>query len=413
MESTVLIVVYVFIIGSFVFDMWLSSLNYRNRNQPIPLEVQDVYDKDEYRKWHEYNMETFKFSMIVKSINVVVFLLMLVFGVFVWFHTVSESIFTNARLQVLFFMLLYLLVSRIIGMGISYYRTFVIEEKYGFNKTTKKTFYLDKLKGFMLMVVFGGGLVFLLLVLNDHFSNLFFVYTWLALVVIFLLVNISYVKIIVPLFNTLTPLEDGELKEALFDLAKSVGYEVSKISVMDASRRSTRLNAYFSGFGRFKNIVLYDTLIEKMSTAEIVAVLAHEIGHNKHKHIWYNMAITFLTLFVYIGVFVLVLRNEVFSTAFGFDAVNFGFSIILFTVLLEPISILLNLGTSTVSRTFEYQADRFAATHASKDGIESALKVLSRENFSNLTPHPLYVKLLYSHPPTAQRVRAIRKVETP
>ncbi len=411
METTVLIVVYAFVILSFLFETWMSLLNYRYRNHPIPDEVKDVYDAKEYQKWHAYNMENFRIQMIVRTIRVVLFVLFLSLSVFVWFNDIAVSLFANnAALQVLFFLLLYYLVSFVIGIFVSYYRTFVIEEKYGFNKATKKTFVLDKIKGFVLTIVFGGGLVYLIYVINDNAGDMFFLYTWLALVVIFLIVNLIYVRVIVPLFNKLTPLEDGELKEAIHTFANKVGYEVANISVMDASRRSTKLNAFFSGFGKLKKIVLFDTLIEKMSTDEIVAVLAHEIGHNKHKHIWFNLAQTALMLLVYIGVFGLVLRNAAFSTAFGFDAANFGFSIILFIVLIEPLEILIGLVTSTLSRRHEYQADRYAATHYGPLHIETALKVLTRENFANLTPHPLYVKLRYSHPPTADRIRAIRKV---
>lgn len=412
METAIIVIVYTFVIGSFAFNTWLSLLNYRHRNEPIPEEVKDVYDEDKYQKWLKYNMENFRFSMIIRTINVILFVLMLLFGVFVWFDDVAVRISENARVQTLLFLGFYYIVAFIIGIFTSYYDTFVIEEKYGFNKSTKKTFIIDKIKSLILTIIFGGGLVFLILVINDHTGNLFFLFTWLALVVIFVLTNLLYVRLIVPLFNKLTPLEDGELKEAINLFAKKVGYEVTKISVIDASKRSSRLNAYFTGFGKFKKIVLYDTLIEKMSTDEIVSVLAHEIGHNKHKHIWFNMIQMVITLLVYIGVFVLVLKNDVFSTAFGFTRSNFAFSLILFMVLLEPIGVVLNLISATFSRKHEYQADAYSATNYSPEPMETALKVLGRENFSNLTPHPLYVKLTYSHPPITDRIRAIRKLNS-
>jgi STE24 endopeptidase len=260
-------------------------------------------------------------------------------------------------------------------------------------------------------MIFGGGFIFLLTTLFVNVGSMFFFYSWISIIVIILVIQILYVPVLIPIFNKLTPLEDGELKTKIHNFATSVGYEVSKISTMDASKRSTKLNAFFSGFGKFKQIVLFDTLLDKMSDDEIVAVLAHEIGHNKHKHIWYLLIQQAITLSIYIGVLILVLNNDVFSIAFGFDAANFGFSIILFSVLLNPISILINLITSTLSRKYEFQADHYAAFHFNKESIEGALKVLSRANFSNLTPHPLYVKILYSHPPTVERIRAIRKCE--
>lgn len=412
MENTIQIIIYALIGLSFVFDMWLSILNYLNRKAFIPEEVQDVYDPDKYKKWQEYYMESSKFSLIMKTINVIVFLSLLIFGGFVLFNDVAVTLSNNARIQVLIFIGLYYIVSLIIGLYPSYYDTFVIEEKYGFNKTTKKTFIVDKIKGFFLTIIFGGGLIYLLLVINDYAGKLFFIYAWVALVIIILLVNILYIPLIVPLFNKLKPLEDGEVKEAIQEFSANVGYEVTKISVIDASKRSSKLNAYFSGFGHFKKVVLYDTLLEKMSTEQIVAVLAHEIGHSKHKHIIFNLAQSVLMMLLYIGVFVLVLQNDVFSTAFGFESANFGFSIILFTVLLEPVTILLGLLTSTLSRKHEYQADYFASSKFSKHHMEQALKVLARENFANLTPHPMFVKLKYSHPPIVNRIREIRKVES-
>jgi len=412
METLILIIVYTVVIGSFIFNTWLAMLNYKHRNEPIPEEVQDVYDTDKYKKWLEYNMENHRFSMIVRTINFIIFVLMLSLGIFVWFDDLAVSISSSIRIQTLLFLGFYFLLSFIVGIFTSYYDTFKIEEKYGFNKATKKTFFMDKVKSLILTIIFGGGLVYLILVIFKYAGNLFFLYTWLALVVIFVLTNILYVRLIVPMFNKLTPLEDGELKDAINAFAKKVGYEVAQISVIDASKRSSRLNAYFTGFGKLKKIVLYDTLIEKMSTDEIVSVLAHEIGHNKYKHIWFNMIQMTLTLLVYIGVFVLVLQNEVFSTAFGFTESNFGFSLILFAVLLEPIGVLLGLVSATFSRKHEYQADAYSAVQYSPLSMESSLKVLGRENFSNLTPHPLYVKLTYSHPPITDRIKAIRKIQT-
>jgi STE24 endopeptidase len=407
METTIVIVVYVFIIASFGYDIWLSMLNYKNRNAKIPTVVEDVYEEKAYQKWLAYSMENFKFSMIVKVINFIMILLLLSLGVFVWFQDLAEALFDNVRLQILGFLGLYYLVGFIVGIPISYYRTFTIEEKYGFNKMTKKTFILDRIKGLLLTVILGGSLVYGVVVINDHAGDLFFLFTWIALVVIITIVNLIYVPVFVPLFNKLTPLEDGELKDAINEFATSVGYEVSKISVMDASRRSSRLNAFFSGLGKLKNIVLYDTLIEKMSTEQIVAVLAHEIGHNKHNHIRFNLIQQALIFLIYIGAFALILRSEIFSTAFGFEEANFGFSLVLFVILLEPIAILVNLATATFSRKHEFEADHYAASNYHKEPMIEALKVLGRENFANLTPHPLYVKLTYSHPPIATRIEAI------
>lgn len=410
MELFIQILVYGLIVLAFAFNTWLSILNYQNRKAKIPTEVEDIYDQEKYDTWLSYTMENFRFSRIVSSISTLVFILFLIFGLFNLIDEFAKGLTDNTRVQVLIFMGVYYLYSYIVGIFTSHYRTFKIEEKYGFNKTTTKTFITDKIKSLVLTILLGGGLLYGVTVLAEYTGDAFFIFAWAAIMIIVLVVNVIYTSVIVPLFNKLTPLEDGELKEGINAFAKSVGYEVSKISVMDASRRSSKLNAFFSGFGKFKKIVLYDTLVDKMSTEEIVAVLAHEIGHSKHKHIIFNLFQTALVLFIYIGLFGFILRSPIFAESFGFTEANFGFSLIIFTILIEPVQILIGLITAGLSRKHEYQADHFAASKYKKEPMITALKVLSRENFSNLTPHPLYVKLTYSHPPTVDRIRAINGI---
>ena len=240
---------------------------------------------------------------------------------------------------------------------------------------------------------------------------MFYLYAWLSIIAIMILMNLFIVKLFLRIFNKITPLEDGELKDAVEEFAKKVGYEVNKISVMDASKRSTRLNAMFSGFGKMKQIVLYDTLVEKMSTDEIVAVLAHEVGHSKHKHVLLRLVQSIIVLSIYLGVLLFTLNSPEFSRAFGFTDSHFGFGLIIFAVLLSPISILIGLITSGIARKQECQADEFARANTKVNSMENALRVISKENFENLTPHPLYVKLRYSHPPTADRIKALRDNE--
>ncbi len=409
MELTIRIITFAIIILFFIYNLWLSTLNYKNRNAIIPEEVSDVYNPEDYKKWHKYNMTNFKFGLIINAINTFVFLLLLAIGYFPFIDRVANKITSNQELSIVFFMGLYFIVNFIIGIFTSYYDTFVIEEKFGFNKTSKATFFKDKIKSLLLTIILGGSLIFGLANLYKHVSSMFFLYAYLFLAVIILLSNILYVKVFVPIFNKLKPLEDSSLKTKIEEFAKTVGYEINKISVIDASKRSSKLNAYFTGFGKFKQVVLYDTLIEKCSEEEIVAILAHEIGHNKYKHITYGLIQSLLIVLVCVGLLVLLLEFAVFSTAFKFSEANFGFAIILFLVFIEPIMIPIGLITAYLSRKHEYQADNFAATKYDKLSMETALKVLTRENFSNLTPHPLYVKLTYSHPPAADRIRAIRK----
>ncbi len=410
-ELTIRIIMYTLIVLSYAISLWLSILNYKNRNASIPEEVKDIYDEEEYKTWHKYNMANFKFETIVKTLNTVLFILLLAIGFFPFIEKLSVNISNQYELQVIIFMGFYFVIQFIIGIFTSYYKNFVIEEKFGFNKATKKTFVKDKLKSLLLTIILGGGLIYGLASLYAKLSSMFFLYAFLALVIILLLVNVLYVKVFISMFNKLTPLEDSSLKTKIEEFARSVGYEIKKISVMDASKRSSKLNAFFSGFGKFKQIVLYDTLIEKCSEEEIVAVLAHEIGHNKHKHIWSGFLQMSIEIAIYLAVLELFLEIKEFSTAFNFQDINFGFALIMFTVLLTPISLIIGILTSYISRKHEYQADNFAAVNYDADSMESALKVLAKENFSNLTPHPLYVKMYYSHPPTADRIRAIRKVK--
>lgn len=410
METFIIILVYVVIIAGYGYSTWLSWLNYSNRNASIPEEVNDIYDEKDYKKWLNYTMERFKFSEIVSGIDTLIMLLFLIFGVFVIFDDISKELFMNYRLQILAFLFIYQIITFVFGIYPSYYSTFVIEEKYGFNKTTIKTFIIDKIKGFILTVIFGGGLVFLMIVIDSHAGNMFFVYAWLAVSFFLVFVNVFYTTLIVPIFNKLVPLEEGELKDGISEFASSVGYEISKISVMNASKRSSKLNAFFVGMGKTKRVVLYDTLIEKMSKEEIIAVLAHEIGHGKHKHFLFGITQLIINLFIYISLFGLLISYDPFGSAFGFDGANFGFSFVMFFLLATPINVLLNFISSVFTRKHEYQADAFAAKNYGKEPMITALKVLAKENFSNLTPHPLYVKLTYSHPPIKDRIKAINKL---
>lgn len=410
MEGTIRIIIYLVFVLSFIFNTFLSIINYRNKDAEIPESVKDVYDKEKYKNWKEYYMENFMFNRLTSPINFLVFLILLAFGGFSYIEEIAEKITDNQQVQVLLFLGIYYILLQLISLYPSYYDTFVIEEKFGFNKSTKKTFYLDKIKSLILTFVLGGSLIFGLMNLFEHTGNLFFLYGWLSLVLIILITNVIYVPVIVPIFNKLTLLEDGTLKDKINEFALSVGYEVSKISVMDASKRSTKLNAFFAGLGKYKQVVLYDTLIDQMTEDEIVAVLAHEIGHSKHKHIVFNIFQSVLMMALYIGVLGLILKVPEFTTAFKLSPSHFGFSLILFVILLEPIATFLSLLTSYFSRKHEFQADYFAASKYKKEPMINALKVIARSNYANLTPHPLVVKLSYSHPPIHHRIEAIEKI---
>lgn len=405
------LVTLIIVIAVFLLDITLSTLNYKHRIQPIPVNVSDVYNEKEYKTWLDYTMEVFKISIFTKILSTTVLIFFLVFDIFPKLAKVSESITTDPIIQILLFFAFYLAINYILGIGLHLYKTFNIEARYGFNKTTVKTFILDQIKSILLTITLGGGLLYLLIYLYQLFNTTSLIYAWLIIMALMLIINILYSKLFIRLFNKLTPLPEGELHDNSKMVAKSMGYEVKKISVMDASKRSTRLNAFFSGFGKFKSIILYDTLLEKCSTDEIISVLAHEIGHAKHKDTTRNIFIAMVQMAVYLAILSFFLSSTTFATAFGFSEIHLGFALILFGILLEPFGIMINIPLTALSRKAEYKADACAAEAGYKDAMISALKVLAKENFSNLTPHPWVVKLTYSHPPVSQRIDALSKKE--
>jgi len=409
MFSTYGLIVLVLFLGTLFFNIFVSVKNYQNRNQPIPENLKDIYPEGRYQKWLKYFMTNFKFEVWKQIINAVLILILLFGGVFSFIYSKVLLLSQNADLQVLFFVGIYFLMSFIADTIYGYYQTFKIEDKFGFNTTSKKIFWIDRIKELLLSIVFGGGLLYLVSVLFSHLNSIFYVVTFFVLSSILIFVNLIYVKWIVPIFNKITPLDEGDLKEAIVTFANSVGYEIGKIGVLDASKRSTKLNAYFAGFGKTKQIVLYDTLIQKMTTKEIVAVLAHEVGHYHYKHIITGMMRSLIILAGYLGLLFVTLNIEGFYTVFGFDNAFLGFGLILFMVLLSPLEIILGFLMNYISRKREFQADAYSAKQYKADAMISALKELAKNNFSNLTPHPLYVKLMYSHPATRDRITALEK----
>lgn len=410
MERIIFIIIIALLTIDLAVNIYLSILNYKSRFNPIAEEIQDVYCQEKYQKWQGYYMEKFKLSLIKEVFDFMLILILITTKVFVYVNDFAMSITNNLQLQSLVLIGTFFVLTFIINIGFSYHSVFVIEEKYGFNKMTKKLFVVDKIKSLFFSIILGGGLIYGIVSLYINSGSLFFIIAWISASVLIVVINLIYTKLIVPIFNKLKPLEDSTLKQKIFNFAEKVGYEVNKISIIDASKRSTKLNAYFSGFGKVKQVVLYDTLIEKMTEEEIVAVLAHEIGHSKHKHIIFNLISSIITMSVYILFIMIFFSNPIFSTSFGFSEISYGFSLILYVFVLSPIFLFVSLLTNYVSRKFEYQADKYASINYDNKHLISALKILSRENFSNLTPHPLYVKFFYSHPPLAERIRHLNKI---
>lgn len=397
----------VLVLALFVLDMSLLILNYRQRAQPIPANVADVYNQEDYAQWLHYTMEKFKLSLISKSVNTAILLFMLSFNLFPQLGKTASTLTANVIIETLIFLAMYGAIYYVSNLGFSMYQTFVIEAKYGFNTTTVKTYVTDQIKSMFLGLLLGGSVLSLLLYLYITLGKGAIIYAWIIIMSIVLIMNLLYTRLFIRLFNKLTPLPEGELKDKSKLLAHNLGYELKKISVMDASKRSTRINAFFTGFGRFKSIILYDTLIQKCSTDEIVSVLAHEIGHSKNRDVFKNLLLTAFQMAIYLSILAYFLSSTYLSNAFGFTTHHYGFALVLFGILMESIGIIVSMPLSALSRKAEYRADACAADAGYGHALSNALKVLARENFANLTPHPLVVKLTYSHPTVSQRLKAL------
>jgi len=332
---------------------------------------------------------------------------MLLLGGFAWGDTLVRGITTNPILMALLFFGILGLAFDIITLPFSIYDTFVIEQKFGFNKTTPRTFVLDLIKSVALSAILGGGILSLIIWIYGKTGSWFWLLAWGVVTLISVFMSMFYSNLIVPLFNKQTPLPEGELRSAIRDFANRVGFKLDNIYVINGSKRSSKGNAYFTGFGPKKRIVLYDTLIEELSVNELVAVLAHEIGHYKKKHVLLSLIIGILQTGFLLFLFSLFVQSSALSAALGVGEPNFHIGMVAFGMLYSPVSLATGLLIHSVSRKNEYAADQFAATYHDPEALISALKKLSAQNLSNLTPHPLYVIFHYSHPPLLSRVEYI------
>lgn len=395
----------------FLFEKYLDYLNTTKWSDTIPNEVKGIYDEEKYKKQQAYQKENHRFGMLTGSFNMVITLCMFLFYGFALVDGWAWSFTGNAILAAFIFFGIIMFASDIITTPFDIYDTFKIEEKYGFNKTTPKIFVLDKIKGWLVGALIGGGLLALIIFIYQKTGNLFWIYAWVVISAFSIFMAMFYSNLIVPLFNKQTPLEDGELRDAISAFSKKVGFKLDNIFVIDGSKRSTKANAYFTGLGSKKRIVLYDTLINDLNTEELVAVLAHEIGHNKKKHVIQGLLIGLLQTGVVLFIFGLLINNANLSKALGVEVPNFHIGLVAFGVLYSPVSFFLGIFMNMLSRKNEYQADRFAAENYNPEALSSALKKLSINNLSNLTPHKTYVFFHYSHPTLLQRLAFLKTFE--
>ncbi len=410
MSSDIILNIFiVLVIFNFLFTTVLEYLNDKNWKDNIPDEFKDFYDAESYIKAKNYKISRGKLSAVSSSLSFVFTLAMLYFFGFGLLSELANSFSDSVILQSsAFFMILYLF-NFVIGIPFSYYSTFEIEEKYGFNKTDLKTFILDKLKGLIITSVFILGLTSLAVLIIDFFSTGFWLWLWLGLSILMILLNMFYADLIVPIFNKLTPLENGELRDKIEAYSKKVGYSLKNIFVIDGSKRSSKANAFFSGLGPRKTIALYDTLIQKHSDEELVSVLAHEVGHYKKKHIFISMILTIFQLGIMCYLFELCMSYDLIANALGSSTMNFHIGIIAFSFLYSPVGLIIGVLMNILSRKNEFEADNYAKETYDGNSLSLALKKLSVDSLSNLYPHPFYVFIHYSHPPLIQRLSKLNK----
>ncbi len=408
MEPTTLLYIILAISAiSFVFDQVLDYVNLKAQRKDIPDEIASFYDKEKYLKSLDYHRDQTRFSFFTSGFGFVLSFSMLLFGGFGWIDSLLRPYFDNEIFLALAFFGAIMVASDILTLPFQWYSTFVIEERYGFNKTTVKTFITDKLKGYVLGALIGGSLMSLLIYTIYEIGPNFWIWFGLAAAVFVLFMNMFYTTLFLPLFNKLTPLGDGDLKNAIEAFAKKVNFPLDNIFIMDGSKRSKKANAFFSGIGRKKKIVLFDTLIENHTTDELVAVLAHEVGHFKKKHIVWSYILSIVQIFFTLFILSLMIFNENLSLALGGQVQAIHLNLIAFMILYSPISGITGLLMSIFSRKNEFEADAYAKETYSGPALAQALKRLSVDSLSNLYPHPAYVFFHYSHPPLLKRLEAI------
>ncbi len=410
MNPYLLFIVAVLVLG-YLLNVLTAVFELRALDPELPAEFRDVLDPKEYGRQQRYTRTTTRFSLLQTSFTLVVTLVFILTGGFNQVDLLARGFGLGSIGTGLLFTGLLALLVFIIDLPFSIYSTFVIEQRFGLNKTTVKTFLLDILKGIVLACAIGGPLLALVFWFFQRTGDNGWLYCWAAVTLVVLLLQFLAPVVIMPLFNKFSPLEDGELKQRITDYARDQHFAIQGIYTMDGSKRSTRLNAFFTGFGHFRRIVFFDTLVNTLQPTEIVAVLAHEMGHFKKKHIFKMMGASILQMGVMLYIMSLFLGNEQLFAAFGMEHVSVYAGLVFFGFLYTPISTLLAICFNYFSRRHEYEADAWAvATTGLAEELISALKKLSIHNLANLTPHPLNVAIHYSHPPVLQRIRAIRQL---
>ncbi|MBK6263508.1 M48 family metallopeptidase [Marivirga sp. S37H4] len=397
------------VIIEYVLTTIVDYLNLRKKSGELPDDLKDVYDEQQYVKALNYQKDNTYFGLISGAFSFLVIIVIIVFGLFGILDEFVRLHFDTLVGQTLAFFGIIFLANDLINIPFQWYANFKIEEKYGFNKSTPATFWKDKLKGYLLTALIGGILLSILVFLISYLGQSYWWIFWLVIAVFMVGANFFYTSLILPIFNKLTPLEEGELRDDIMDYGAKVDFPIDNIYVIDGSKRSTKANAFFSGFGKRKKIVLYDTLIEKQTNEELVAILAHEVGHYKKKHTISGMISGVAQMGLMLWIMSFMIFSPELSKALGANHLSFAVNFIAFGIIYTPISLAIGVFSNYISRKHEYQADQFATNTYKGEALQSALKKLSADSLSNLKPHKLYVFIHYSHPPLLKRLKAIER----
>tara|TARA_B100001013_G_scaffold340297_1_gene263326 strand:+ start:149 stop:1399 length:1251 start_codon:yes stop_codon:yes gene_type:complete len=405
-----LIIIIIALVAEYFLGIVSNVLNLRALKPEPPEQLQDIYEPEQYKKSQQYTRVNTGYDMITGTFNLAVLLTFWFFGGF----NEMDVLVRGWELPEIVTGVLYIgilgLLYTAITLPFSAYHTFVIEAEFGFNKTTLATFVMDRLKGLALAVVLGVPIMGAIIGFFEYAGSLAWLYAWVVLTVITVFVQFVAPTWIMPLFNKFTPLEPGELRDAIFDYAGSVDFKIDNIFVVDGSKRSSKANAFFTGFGKNKRIALFDTLVENHTVPELVAVLAHEIGHYKKRHIMQGLVTSIIHTGVIFFLLSIFLESQGLFDAFFIDEKSVYTGLLFFGLLYTPIEVVLSVVMQAISRKHEYEADRWSVQTFRHPGeLSEALRKLSKENLSNLAPHPFYVSLNYSHPPLLQRVRGIEE----
>tara|TARA_X000001036_G_scaffold180070_1_gene170475 strand:- start:260 stop:1498 length:1239 start_codon:yes stop_codon:yes gene_type:complete len=406
-EKTIIILVLGILIFDFLLDLLLTFLNEKSSKNPIPDELSGIYDDEKYQKSQDYQNTTGRFGKISSTLSLITMVAAIWFGWFGFLDDWARSFSPLAPVTPLIFFGVLFFISDVMGTPFSLYQNFVIEARFGFNKMTLKTYFVDKIKAYLLMTLLGGGLLIVFVLLVEVIGADFWWYFWIVITIFLLALNMLYTSLLLPFFNKLVPLEEGDLKKSIADFAQKVSFPLTQVFVIDGSKRSSKGNAFFSGLGKKKKVILYDTLIAKHSVDELTAVFAHEVGHYKKNHIYIG---TFMSI-VQTGLMLFLLSKMIFNTqvsfALGGEVTAIHLNMLAFVILYSPVSRILGIIMNIISRKHEYEADAYATMHFGAQPLIDGLKKMSGDHLSNLTPHPANVFVNYSHPTVLQRIRAM------